>query len=53
MKTQKSFYLSEKDNRKIEKLKKLYDVKSASELIRILIDDEFKRVKMYEEMLEK
>lgn len=51
MKTQTSFYLSEKDNKKIEKLKQVYDVKSASELVRILINDEHERVKKYEEML--
>lgn len=50
-KSQTSFYLSEKDLKKIKKLQEIYDVRSASELIRILIQDEIDRVKKYEELM--
>ena len=51
MKTQTSIYLSEKDIRKTKELVAKYDLGSASELVRMLIDKEYTTMKKYEEIL--
>lgn len=42
-------YINEKDKKRIEFLNKVYEVK-VSELIRILIEKEYKTVKEYQEL---
>lgn len=50
MKRQSSVYLSEKDFKKVEKLKEVYEAESLGALVKILIDNEITNVQKYENL---
>lgn len=50
MKKQTSVYLSDKDNRKLEVIKKTYETENTSEILRVLIDNEYETIKKYQEL---
>lgn len=45
-----SINLSDKEMRKLKKLKEAYECDSNSEIIRLLVNDEFNRMQKYHEM---
>ena len=45
-----SLYLSDKDIKKIEKLKEVYETENTSELVRILIQEEITRIQKYQNL---
>lgn len=51
MKTQTSVYLSDKDIKKLKELKSLYEADSVSELLRIIINNEYDLMAKYKELI--
>lgn len=50
MKQSTSIYLSDKDKKRMERLLEIYEVRSMSELIRILVEKETERINYYKEL---
>lgn len=46
---QTTIYLSEKDIKRLEKCKEIWESKSNSDIIKILIKEEYERIKRYQD----
>ncbi len=51
MDKQTSIYLSDKDLARLEKCKEIYETSKTSDIIKILIKEEYERIKKYTDVL--